>query len=104
MYPKENLGLFRKILQTGGLVITEYPPEEKPLPSNFPKRNRIISGLSQGIIIPEAGEKSGSLITVDIALDQGKEIFAIPRKYHFKNVKRNKQSNKARSKTNRKYI
>lgn len=81
IYPKENLELFNEIIKNGGLVITEYPPEMKPLGSNFPKRNRIISGLSDGVIVIEAKKKSGTLITVDYALEQGKEVFAVPRKY-----------------------
>lgn len=81
IYPKENIELFKEIIKTGGTIITEYAPDTKPLGSNFPLRNRIISGLSDGIIVIEARKQSGTLITVDYALEQGKEIFAIPRKY-----------------------
>ena len=81
VYPKENNELLKEIVNTGGAVITEYSPSIKPLPDNFPKRNRIISGLSDGVIVIEAREKSGTLITVDYALEQGKEVFAVPRKY-----------------------
>lgn len=81
IYPKENIELFKEIIKKGGTVITEYSPDTKPLGSNFPLRNRIISGLSDGIIVVEASKKSGTLITVDYALEQGKEIFAVPRKY-----------------------
>lgn len=80
IYPKENEKLFWKIINSGGAVITEYEMEEKPLHQNFPMRNRIISGLSSGIVVTEAHKRSGSLITVDLALEQGKEIFAVPRK------------------------
>lgn len=81
IYPKENIELFKEIIKKGGTVITEYSPDTKPLGSNFPLRNRIISGLSDGVIVVEASKKSGTLITVDYALEQGKEIFAVPRKY-----------------------
>ena len=65
-------------MQNQGGIISEYPPGEKPYASNFPMRNRIISGLSDGILVVEAKEKSGSLITVDMGLEQGKDIYAIP--------------------------
>ena len=81
IYPKENRELFKEIIKTGGVIITEYEPDTKPLPQNFPERNRIISGLSDGVIVIEARKQSGTLITVDYALEQGKEIFAVPRKH-----------------------
>ncbi len=81
VYPKENIELLKEIIKTGGTVLTEYSPDIKPIGSNFPLRNRIISGLSDGVIVVEARKKSGTLITVDYALEQGKEIFAVPRKY-----------------------
>ena len=80
IYPKENLELLKEIIRTGGTIITEYSPDVKPIGTNFPLRNRIISGLSDGVIVVEARKKSGTLITVDYALEQGKEIFAVPRK------------------------
>lgn len=80
IYPRENAELILNIIKTGGAVITEYEINEKPVPQNFPRRNRIISGLSSGIIVTEAPERSGSLITADFALDQGKDVFAVPRK------------------------
>lgn len=76
-YPRENIKLYMDMQKEGG-IISEYAPEIKPLAGNFPMRNRIISGLSDGIVIIEAKEKSGSLITVDYGLDQGKEIYALP--------------------------
>lgn len=78
IYPQENKNLFNEILQKGGLIISEYVIGTKPLAKNFPRRNRIISGLSNGVIVVEAREKSGTLITVDFALEQGKNIYAIP--------------------------
>lgn len=77
IYPKENISLFYNICENG-CAITEYFPDMQPLAYNFPERNRIISGLSRYILVVEAGEKSGSLITVDFALDQGKDVFAVP--------------------------
>ncbi|MBT9778298.1 DNA-protecting protein DprA [Clostridium sp. MCC353] len=76
-YPKENYGLYEAILENGG-IISELPLGEQPNPRNFPQRNRIISGLADAVLVIEAKEKSGSLITVDYALEQGKEIFALP--------------------------
>ncbi len=76
-YPQENIKLYRNMQQKGG-IISEYAPGVKPLPSNFPMRNRIISGLCDGILVIEAKKKSGSLITVDMGLEQGKEIYALP--------------------------
>lgn len=77
VYPQENKKLYADIIDNGA-VISEYPIDTKPLPYYFPLRNRIVSGLSNGILVIEAGEKSGTLITVDYALAQGREVFALP--------------------------
>ena len=78
VYPKENIKLANEIIRSGGAIISEYPCGTKPDKMNFPARNRIISGISQGIIVVEAKEKSGTLITVDFALEQGRDIFVVP--------------------------
>ncbi|MCK8826327.1 DNA-processing protein DprA [Natroniella acetigena] len=77
IYPKENEGLAQKIMKQGA-VISSYPLTTKPEGKNFPARNRIISGLCLGTIVVEATKKSGSLITANLALNQGREVFAIP--------------------------
>jgi len=78
VYPKKNEELYNEIADSNGAVITEYPFGMEPMSSNFPDRNRIISGLSDGILIIEAEEKSGTLITAGHGANQGKEIFAVP--------------------------
>lgn len=76
-YPKTNWQMFRKIRQTG-CVISEYAPGTQPTKWSFPRRNRIISGLSKGVLVVEAPEKSGSLITANHAVEQGRDVFCIP--------------------------
>lgn len=78
IYPKENEIISQKIIEYGGAIISEYPVGAKIEKKNFPARNRIISGLSQGVIVVEAKEKSGSLITADFALEQGRDVYAVP--------------------------
>src|SRR5699024_7649030 len=77
IYPKQNISLYEEIMKKG-LIITEYPPDQPPIKYHFPERNRIISGLSFGTLVIEATERSGTLITVDQALDQGREVYAVP--------------------------
>ena len=76
-YPKEHEKLYRSILKRGG-VLSEYPPETPAMPAFFPMRNRIISALSDGVLIVEVRAKSGSLITADFAAEQGKQVLAVP--------------------------
>ena len=78
IYPKENERLYYEIIRNNGLILSEYIVGTKPIPINFPRRNRIISALSNGVLVTEAKIRSGSFITVDFALEQGKEIFSVP--------------------------
>jgi DNA processing protein len=78
IYPSENKYLSEEIIKNNGLILSEYVIGTKPQKMNFPARNRIISGLSDGVVVIEAKKKSGTMITVDFALEQGKEVFAVP--------------------------
>ena len=77
-YPRENIGLYHDILAHGGGILSEFLPGTQPVPQNFPMRNRIISGLSRAVLVMEARKRSGSLITADMALEQGKDVYALP--------------------------
>ena len=78
VYPRENTKLFDRILQNNGLLVSEYPPGTPPSAKHFPARNRIISGLSRGVIVVEAKGSSGSLITADMAISEGRDVFVVP--------------------------
>ena len=78
IYPKENKKLYEDIIKNNGLIVSEYPLGTPPRKQNFPARNRIISGLSNGVLVIEARKNSGTNITVDFALEQGKDVFVIP--------------------------
>lgn len=79
IYPKSNINLVKVFIETGnGLILSEFPPDTPPMRHHFPLRNRIISGLASGVIIIEGNLKSGSLITGNFALEQNREVFAVP--------------------------
>lgn len=78
IFPYENISLSKEIASGFGAVVSEFPPDYPSLPGNFPSRNRIISGLSKAVLVTEAAIDSGSLITARVAIDQGKDVFAVP--------------------------
>ena len=79
IYPKENKEIYKRIIDNNGAIISEYCLDMEPRKENFPMRNRIVSGMSDGVIVIEAKKKSGSLITANLGLEQGKEIYSVPR-------------------------
>lgn len=85
IYPLENKRIYERILEEGGAIISEYSIGTKAISYNFPARNRIISGISDKVLVVEANMKSGSLITVDLALEQGKDVWAVPGNIYSKN-------------------
>lgn len=78
LYPEQNIRLFNAVAQHGGTLLSPFPLRAAPIPGNFPARNRIIAGLSLGTLVIQAAEKSGALITAQYALDQGRQVFAVP--------------------------
>jgi DNA processing protein len=86
IYPKENKSLAEKILVSGGAILSEYRLGTFPAPQNFPRRNRIISGISLGVLVVEAGENSGTRITARCALEQNRDVFAVPGNVTTKNA------------------
>ena len=78
IYPREHRTLAERIVEFGGVLLSEYMPDVRPLPHNFPERNRIISGLAAAVVVVEASRRSGSLITARMAGEQGRDVFAVP--------------------------
>ena len=78
IFPEENIGLYNKIIENNGLVISEYCPDEEACSKNFLARNRIVSGLSIGLLVVEAASRSGTSVTAKLAKEQGKKVFCIP--------------------------
>ncbi len=78
VYPRENEKLFQKIVEQGGALVSEYPIGTKPVAANFPMRNRLISGFSKAVVVVEAKASSGSLITADMAINEGRDVYTIP--------------------------
>ncbi|MEM7000490.1 MAG: DNA-processing protein DprA [Pseudomonadota bacterium] len=82
LYPRNHTRLAEELVTNGGLILTEYPPNAPPLPGQFPERNRLVSGLSNGVVVVEASRRSGSLITARLALEQGRDVYAVPGPVH----------------------
>ncbi|WP_355661234.1 DNA-processing protein DprA [Halomonas salifodinae] len=81
IYPRQHAGLYER-LRHAGLLLSEYPPGTRPHPGHFPRRNRIITGLSRGVLVVEAAERSGSLVSARLALEQGRDLFVLPGSLH----------------------
>src|SRR5207244_7218696 len=77
-YPRAHAGLAAQIMASGGLIVSEYPPGVAPAPWRFPARDRIVAGLASATVVVEARERSGALITADLALEEGREVLAVP--------------------------
>jgi DNA processing protein len=86
IYPKENKSLAEQIISSGGTIVSEFPLGTFPAPQNFPKRNRILSGMSLGVLVVEAGENSGTRVTARCALEQNRDVFAVPGNVTTKNA------------------
>lgn len=82
IYPPRHAGLYRRLLDEGGLILSEHPPGTTARPAYFPRRNRIVTGLAQGVVVIEAAEKSGSLVSARLAIEQNREVFALPGSLH----------------------
>ncbi|GHB22513.1 DNA-processing protein DprA [Salinicola rhizosphaerae] len=82
VYPPSHASLYRALLEGGGLLLSEHPPQTRAHARFFPRRNRLITGLSEGVLVVEAAEKSGSLVSARLALEQGREVFALPGSIH----------------------
>lgn len=78
LYPPQNRMLARRIVEQGGAIVSEFPEGTEPKPFHFPQRNRVIAGLSKGVLVIEAREKSGALITANFALEENRDVFAVP--------------------------
>lgn len=78
IYPRSHISLAHRIISEGGCLVSEYPPGEQPRPYYFPARNRIIAGISVGVLIAEAAKESGTMITARLALDYNRDVFAVP--------------------------
>lgn len=87
IYPSENKFVYDKIIEDGGVIISEYRVGDKPLAYHFPERNRIISGLAEGVLVAEAGENSGSLITITCAVEQNRRVYIVPGNIYSKQSK-----------------